>query len=66
LKLQELYKLQSTAEEWFSKGMSPDSLHSVGASPVQCLQVAKEKVYSEPNLSLWEPSRPPTVFCHLV
>lgn len=61
LKLQELYKPQSTAEEWFSKGTSPDSLLSVGASPVKCLQVIREKVYSEPNQRLWEPCRPLTV-----
>lgn len=57
LNLQELYKLQPTAEEWFSKSSSPDSLLNVGASPVNCPQVTREKAYSEPNLMLWEPSR---------
>lgn len=63
LKLQEMYKHQSTAEEWFSKDTSPDSWFSVGASSVKwterCSTVSLD-------LSLWQPSRPLTltVLCH--
>lgn len=58
LKLQEPYKLQSTAEEWFPKCTSLNSLIDVRASPLSSVFRRSERCSTvSPNLRLWQPSR---------